>query len=669
MPVLIAAMLLLSFISYQASKSYINKEIDNKMGYKLDHVITSIEMVLEKHRRVPESLARIVEVDGNQMTKEQYAALLGKFAMINDASFGAGVWFEPNKYDPAVKYFGPYAYKDGDKTVYTDDYSTAEYDYFQWDWYTSAKSTKDKAVWSEPYYDDVSTITMVTTTAPFYDKDGNFLGVTTSDIDLTSIQNMVNDIKIGEGGRAFLIDKAGLYLTGEDTSKIMKVKVSEDANKSLAAIANELMSGKKASGTYSDENGKNMVYYAPIPETGWILSIVMPEKELYQPLRDLILKLIPVIIISITVIGLLMLFITSYITKNIRKVLSFGESLGNGDLTNTIVLNTKDEMGELANALNKAGQSTRGLVTEIVESVGDIASSSEELSALTEEIASKMQYINNSTEQITKGTETLSATTQQVNASAEEISNTTEALFRKATDTNISAKEIMKRAVETKELGKKSMDKATSMYEEKSLKILKAIEEGKIVNEVRVVTETITSISSQTNLLALNAAIEAARAGEAGKGFAVVADEVRKLAEKSTESAESIQGMVDKVQTAFNNLSQNAGDILEFIEREVNPDYKLLVETGERYEKDAELINRMSEEVATATSNMSESISEIKKALQNVAGTAQESAANSEEILGGVNETTLSIEEIAKSTQHQAELAENLNNIVQKFKI
>jgi methyl-accepting chemotaxis protein len=213
------------------------------------------------------------------------------------------------------------------------------------------------------------------------------------------------------------------------------------------------------------------------------------------------------------------------------------------------------------------------------------------------------------------------------------------------------------------------MDKATSVYEEKSLKILKAIEEGKIVNEVRVVTEAITSISSQTNLLALNAAIEAARAGEAGKGFAVVADEVRKLAEKSTESAESIQGMVDKVQTAFNNLSQNAGDILEFIEREVNPDYKLLVETGERYEKDAELINRMSEEVAEATSNMSESISEIKKALQNVAGTAQESAANSEEILGGLNETALSVEEIAKSTQHQAELAENLNNIVQKFKI
>lgn len=669
MPIMIAAMLLLSFVSYQTSKSYINKEIDSKMDYKIDHTITSIQMVLEKHRRIPESLARAVETIGTQATKEQYAALMEKFAMINDATFGAGVWFEPNKYAPDMKYFGPYAYKDGDKAVYTEDYSTAEYDYFQWDWYKMGMNTKEKAVWSEPYYDDVSKITMVTTTAPFYDNAGNFMGVTTSDIDLTSIQKMVNDIKIGEAGRAFLIDKAGLYLADADASKIMKVKLSEDANKSLAAVSKEILGGKKASGSYSDAEGNNIIYYAPIPETGWILTLVVPEKQLLQPLNDLLLKLVPVIVVSIAVIAFLMLLISSYITKNIRKVLDFGESLGNCDLTHTITLKAKDEMGELAAALNKAGQSTRGLVSEIVESVSDIASSSEELSALTEEIASKMQYINSSTDHIVSGTETLSATTQQVSSSAEEISNTTEVLFRKAEETNSSAKEIMSRAVETKDLGKKSMDKATFMYEEKSLKILKAIEEGKVVNEVRVVTEAIASISSQTNMLALNAAIEAARAGEAGKGFAVVADEVRKLAEQTSESAKSIQDMVDKVQVAFNNLSQNAGDILDFIEKEVKPDYQLLVETGERYEKDAELINKMSQEVATATRTMSESISEIREALHSVAGTAQESAASSEDILGGVNETTLSIEEIAKSTQHQAELAENLNNIVQKFKI
>jgi len=454
-----------------------------------------------------------------------------------------------------------------------------------------------------------------------------------------------------------------------DESKIMKAKVSEDTNKSLAAAAKELMSGKTASGEYTDGNGKNIIYYAPIPETGWILSLVVPEKQLYQPLDDLTSKLVPVIIISIAFITFLMLFTTSYITKNIKKVLAFGESLGNCDLTHTISLNAKDEMGELAIALNRAGQNTRALVSEIVESVSDVASSSEELSALTEEIASKMQYINSSTDQIARGTETLSATTQQVSSSAEEISNTTEALYQKAAKANSSAKEIMNRAVETKDLGKKSMDKATAVYEEKSLKILKAIEEGKIVNEVRVVTEAIASIASQTNMLALNAAIEAARAGDAGKGFAVVADEVRKLAEQSAESAKSIQDMVDKVQLAFNNLSQNAGDILGFIEKEVKPDYQLLVETGERYEKDAELINKMSEEVAMATRTMSESITEIREALQSVAGTAQESAASSGEILDGVNETTLSIEEIAKSTQHQAELAESLNSVVQKFKI
>ncbi|MEA4826855.1 MAG: methyl-accepting chemotaxis protein, partial [Clostridium sp.] len=167
----------------------------------------------------------------------------------------------------------------------------------------------------------------------------------------------------------------------------------------------------------------------------------------------------------------------------------------------------------------------------------------------------------------------------------------------------------------------------------------------------------------------LNAAIEAARAGEHGKGFAVVADEVRKLAEESSSTASSIQNVINQVKVAFENMSTNTLDILEFIENKVKPDYQLLVETGVQYEKDALFVSNMSEEIATASKLMSDSIENVSNAIQNVSATAEEAAASSEEILGSILDTSSDIEIIAKSVQEQVGLAQKLNNMVRRFKV
>lgn len=380
------------------------------------------------------------------------------------------------------------------------------------------------------------------------------------------------------------------------------------------------------------------------------------------------------IMVVIVLFGLLLSVAIGYIiakmiSKSLQKVSVFAEAIGNGDLTKEIAIDSKDEIGSLAKALNMSAVNIRELISQINSSTSEISASSEELSATIEEITSKMVTINESTKQISKGTEEVSAVAEEVNASTEEVNSTVSSLSKRAVEASISFSEIEKRAVEVKDKAAKAMESGTRKHNETQEQINKAIAEGKVVQEVKVMSNIIGDIAEQTNLLALNAAIEAARAGEAGRGFAVVAEEVRKLAEQSSVTVVQIQSVVNQVIKAFDNLSQGGKDILEFLVTDVVPTYKLLINTGESYQKDSKFVNDMAKEISESTALILDSMNQVGNALGTVSSTAEETAAGSSEILNGVDETTLAIEEVAKAAQSQAELAEKLSLMVQKFKV
>ena len=201
------------------------------------------------------------------------------------------------------------------------------------------------------------------------------------------------------------------------------------------------------------------------------------------------------------------------------------------------------------------------------------------------------------------------------------------------------------RAIEVKNNGIISIEETRKLYNEKKKKGLRAIEDGKIVENIKVMADTISSISEQTNMLALNAAIEAARAGEQGKGFAVVAEEVRKLAEQSSLAVSNIQDTIVKVQEAFKNLSDNSIDVLNFILENVDPQFEAMKATGDKYYEDAEFVTKMSNEIAAMSEELTATINQVSEAVQCTAETAQKSSENTETIKERIYETTKAIEQ------------------------
>ncbi|WP_287825481.1 methyl-accepting chemotaxis protein [Clostridium sp.] len=380
-------------------------------------------------------------------------------------------------------------------------------------------------------------------------------------------------------------------------------------------------------------------------------------------------KIIIYIIVGIILAVALASILTREITGPLSKMRSFAERLSKYDFSTGIAITGTDEFSQTGIALNKAQKNVSSLIKTIMDNSQDMSAASEELSAMTEELTANFENIDAATKEITGGVQETSASAEEISASVQEVDASINQLSEKSMEGSNSSASSKERAIDVQNKGKKSVQSVQNMYDEKRNNIVKAIEDGKVVENIGVMSDTIGAIAAQINLLALNAAIEAARAGEHGKGFAVVAEEVRKLAEQSAEAVSGIKDTISKVQEAFKNLSSNSSDVLKFINEDVDSQFKAFGDMGNQYYNDANFVSSVTEEIAAMTEEITATVGQVAEAVQNMAGISQKASENADTIQRSMDESTQGIEQVARTSQEQAELSQKLNEIVQKFKI
>lgn len=508
-------------------------------------------------------------------------------------------------------------------------------------------------------------------------NNNEIVGVLIGRRDGNSLSNIVGNSGFGVNGTGFIINRSGTMVAHTDKQKVSNQfnpieEVKNDENlRSIATLFENVISNMRGASEYNYEGKDLYTGYAPIQGTNWIYFINANKSDILSSVpilrNNIIISALIIFIITVIIVA----YLSTKFTKPIIDVVKYSQNLAQLDITQDIsdsFINRKDEIGNLANSMQTIIENIRNIIHEINDSSQHVAATSQELTATSQESAKAAEEVTKTVEEIARGASDQAISTEEGSSRAN--------LLGEAIEKNHSfTVELTNASKNVSQVVKEGLEEIESLFKitEENNQAVKMIYDviiktNESSNEIGEASNIISSIAEQTNLLALNAAIEAARAGEAGRGFAVVADEIRKLAEQSSSSSQSIN-------TTVNELQTNAQDAVKTMDRISDIVKEQTLSVANSKDKYLSIENAMSEEINMVTElyvlgrDMEAMRNEILGILENLTAIAEENSASTQEASASMQEQAASIEQISASSENLSILAQNLQLVINRFKI
>ena len=637
-----------SFYSYRQSRDILDETLRSEALNSAERSVETIDLWAKEKGKIIQNLAYLDSIQSMDWER-QYADLL-EMAQ-NDAQIESLFIVEPDGTMRDTNQF---------------ETNVGEQSYFQ-------KVTADREqVFSEPTesFETGRPITIIA--SPIFD-DGEFVGVVGGVVALDILRELTAGMDISGHGYGMIIDQNQNIIAHPEPEYLGNQDIYDERGDDFYKIVDESSQEVEGYGTYQAENEDWELAYATVDSTNWTVLLTASQANLFAPLDIIRNSSLATGLIAVLIGIILSYLIARMIVNPIISVNNLAQKIAGGNLTERVDLSNfnvqkEDEIGQLLVAINR-------MVENLQDTVRPVQKTAEDLSSTSRGQAEAGAQVERSAEEVATAIQNVASGAEEQSAQIDEMETIFKDLSQQIGRTGEMAEEMSAKAdnvVENVETGSKSVDNSVeSVNEVKSDagEVAEIINDlGETSNEIGDIIEIISNIASQTNLLALNAAIEAARAGEAGRGFSVVAEEIRQLAEESASATEKINNLIVEIQENAKKANTKMDASVGTVESSV----KAIKETGNVFNdiKQAvfeldELITRVTEEAK----DMDQNSVQLETAVEDISKVSEEAASNAEEVAASSEEQIASTEEIISFAEELSRMSENLEETIKRFDI